>query len=147
MDEEPEVAIVGVDGSDAGVRAAHFAGRRVRDLRMRLVIAHVVPWSAYTVQTAEENEQRRVAKAQETQMAWEQIVQPLVDTLAGEGVQVEGVVRHGHPADTLCELAREHRAAQLVVGRRGHSRVRLLLFGSTPSNLIQIATVPVTVVP
>jgi nucleotide-binding universal stress UspA family protein len=34
-----------------------------------------------------------------------------------------------------------------VVGRVGQSKVRSLLFGSTPGNLIQIAMVPVTVVP
>lgn len=146
-DGEPEVVVVGVDGSEAGVRAAHFAGRHVRDGRARLVVCHVVPWSSFTVQTAEDNEQRRVVKAQETQQAWEQVVQPLVDAVSEEGVTVEGVVRHGHPAETLCAVVGEQGAAHLVVGRRGHSRVRTLLFGSTPSNLIQIATVPVTVVP
>jgi nucleotide-binding universal stress UspA family protein len=62
-------------------------------------------------------------------------------------VKVEGVVRHGHPAETLSDLAREHGADHLVVGRVGQSKVRSLLFGSTPGNLIQIAMVPVTVVP
>lgn len=146
-DEQPEIVVVGVDGSEAAERAAQFAGRHVRDGRARLVVCHVVPWSSFTVQTAEDNEQRRVAKAQETKQAWEQVVQPLLDTVAEEGVAVEGVVRHGHPAETLCAIVGEQGAAHLVVGRRGHSRVRTLLFGSTPSNLIQIATVPVTVVP
>jgi nucleotide-binding universal stress UspA family protein len=57
------------------------------------------------------------------------------------------VVRHGHPAETLCDLGAERGASHLLVGRRGQSRVRTLLFGSTPGNLIQITTVPVTVVP
>lgn len=145
--EEPEVVVVGVDGSPAAARAAHFARRHVRNAQARLVLCHVVPWSSFSVQTVEDNEQRRGAKAQETREAWAQVVQPLVDAATGEGVEVEGVVRHGHPAETLCELVGERGAAHLVVGRRGHSRVRTLLFGSTPSNLIQIATVPVTVVP
>ena len=60
---------------------------------------------------------------------------------------MEGVVRHGHPAQIMCDIARERNADHLVVGRRGLSRVRVLLFGSTPLNLIQMSTVPVTVVP
>lgn len=144
---DPEVIVVGVDGSAAGSRAAHFASRHARGTGARLVICHVVPWSAFTVQTAEENEQRRVVRAQETREAWAQIVQPLIDAVAGEGTEVEGVVQHGHPADSLCEVVREQGAAHLVVGRLGQSRVRSLLFGSMPGSLIQVATVPVTVVP
>ena len=62
-------------------------------------------------------------------------------------MKTEGVVRHGHPAETLSDLAREHGADHLVVGRVGQSKVRSLLFGSTPSSLIQLSPVPVLVVP
>ncbi len=44
-------------------------------------------------------------------------------------------------------LAREHDAAWITVGRVGQSRVRTLLFGSTPSSLIQLSPIPVLVVP
>ena len=141
---QPNTVVVGVDGSEAGERAARFAGRIVRG--GTLVVACVVPWSPFAVQTAEENEQRRASKQRETEDA-HRIVDPLVERFNDEGVQVEGVVRHGHPAETLSDLAREHGADHLVVGRVGQSKVRSLLFGSTPGNLIQIAMVPVTVVP
>ena len=139
--------VVGVDGSEAGERAARFAGRIAAEREAAVVIAYIVPWSPYAVQTAEENEQRHVTKQQETDAARNGIVDPLVAKLAEEGVQVEGLVRHGHPAETLCDLARERGAVHVIVGRRGQSKVRSLLFGSTPGNLIQIADVPVTVVP
>ena len=141
---QPNTVVVGVDGSEAGERAARFAGRIVRG--GTLVVACVVPWSPFAVQTAEENEQRRASKQRETEDA-HRVVDPLVKTFTEEGVKVEGVVRHGHPAETLSDLAREHGADHLVVGRVGQSKVRSLLFGSTPGNLIQIAMVPVTVVP
>ena len=144
---EPEVVVAGVDGSEAGERAARFAAHRARAAGTTLVVAYVVPWSPYAVQTAEENERRSVAKDQEVRDAQQGIVDPLVEALTADGVQAEGVVRHGHPAETLCDIGRERGAGHLVVGRRGQSRVRTLLFGSTPGNLIQIATVPVTVVP
>ena len=141
---QPNTVVVGVDGSEAGDRAARFASRIVRG--GTLVVACVVPWSPFSVQTAEENDQRHARKQRETEEA-HRIVDPLVESFTGEGVKVEGVVRHGHPAETLSDLAREHGADHLVVGRVGQSKVRSLLFGSTPGNLIQIAMVPVTVVP
>jgi nucleotide-binding universal stress UspA family protein len=147
QDSEPEVVVVGVDGSEAGERAAHFAGRHAREGGATLIVAYVVPWSQYAVQTAEENERRPVTKERETREAHATIVDPLVEALVADGVKAEGVVRHGHPAQTLCDLAQERGASHLLVGRIGQSRVRTLLFGSTPGNLIQIATVPVTVVP
>jgi nucleotide-binding universal stress UspA family protein len=143
----PEVVIVGVDGSEAGGRAAHFAAAHVGEQGAQIVVAYVVPWSQYSIQTAEENERRRIAKQQELTDAREMVVEPLVAELAGEDIAVDGIVRHGHPAETLCELAVERGARHIVVGRRGQSKVKSLLFGSTPGNLIQISTVPVTVVP
>ncbi len=142
-----QVIVVGVDGSEAGSRAAHFAAQHARETGDQLVVAYVVPWSPYTVQSAEENDRRRITKQRETEIAQTEIVDPLVSKLTDEGADVEGMVRHGHPAEVLCDIAEQRGAAHVVVGRRGQSRVRSLLFGSTPGNLIQIATVPVTVVP
>jgi nucleotide-binding universal stress UspA family protein len=139
--------IVGVDGSDTGERAARFAQNLARQSEVPLIVAYVVPWSPYAVQTAAENERRHASKVHEVQAAHEQIVDPLVERLRESGLDVAGVVRHGHPAEMLCDIAKEHGSQHIVVGRRGESRVRALLFGSTTGNLIQIATVPVTVVP
>ena len=147
QDTRPEVVVVGVDGSEAGERAARFAGRHAKEGGATLVVVYVVPWSQYAVQTAEENERRPVTKERETREAHAAIVDPLVEQLTADGVKAEGVVRHGHPAQTLCDVGLERGASHLLVGRIGQSRVRTLLFGSTPGNLIQIATVPVTVVP
>jgi nucleotide-binding universal stress UspA family protein len=98
------------------------------------------------VQTAEENEQRRASKQRETEDA-HRIVDPLVDGLHERRRQGRGRGPPRAPAETLSDLAREYGADHLVVGRVGQSKVRSLLFGSTPGNLIQIAMVPVTVVP
>ena len=141
---QPNNVVVGVDGSEAGERAARFASRIVRG--GTLVVACIVPWSPFAVQTHEENEQRHATRQREIEDA-HRVVDPLVEKFAAEGITVQGVVRHGHPAESLSDLAREHGADHLVVGRVGQSKVRSLLFGSTPGNLIQIAMVPVTVVP
>ncbi|GAA4743083.1 universal stress protein [Modestobacter marinus] len=140
--------IVGLDGSEASGRAADAAADAARRHDLRLVLACVVPWSPYSFSTAEENERRAIDKEREAKSARERVLDPAVARLsAAADLTVEGVVRHGHPAETLVALAREHDAAWIIVGRTGQSRVRTLLFGSTPSSLIQLSPIPVLVVP
>ena len=57
------------------------------------------------------------------------------------------MVRHGHVAEALSSLAEERGVTQIFTGRRGRSRLAALIFGSVASTLVQVATVPVTVVP
>ncbi|MCZ2857617.1 universal stress protein [Blastococcus sp. VKM Ac-2987] len=144
----PESIVVGLDGSESSGRAADAAADAARRHDLSLVLACVVPWSPYSFTTAEENERRSVEKARETAAAQERVLDPVIARLSEPGdLAVEGVVRHGHPAETLVALAREHDAAWITVGRVGQSRVRTLLFGSTPSSLIQLSPIPVLVVP
>ncbi len=144
----PASIVVGLDGSEASTRAADAAADAARRHDLRLVLACVVPWSPYAFTTAEENERRSIDKARETAAAHERVLDPVVARLSDDqGLAVDGVVRHGHPAETLVALAREYDAAWITVGRVGQSRVRTLLFGSTPSSLIQLSPVPVLVVP
>ncbi|WP_236829149.1 universal stress protein [Blastococcus sp. KM273128] len=144
----PDSILVGLDGSESSGRAADAAADAARRHHLRLVVACVVPWSPYSFTTAEENERRPVEKEQEATAARERVLDPVVTRLSQAGdLAIEGVVRHGHPAETLVRLAREHDAAWITVGRTGQSRVRTLLFGSTPSSLIQLSPIPVLVVP
>jgi nucleotide-binding universal stress UspA family protein len=144
----PESIVVGLDGSEASSRAADAAADAARHHGLKLVLACVVPWSPYSFATAEENERRSVDKAREEAAARDRVLDPAIDRLSTPGnLEVAGVVRHGHPAETLVTLAREHDAAWITVGRVGQSRVRTLLFGSTPSSLIQLSPIPVLVVP
>ncbi|HSK28088.1 MAG TPA: universal stress protein [Jiangellales bacterium] len=142
----PAVILVGVDQSDGSRRAVEFARDRAREVGAALLIAHVIPWSPYSFTTPEENETRHVRREAELAAAREQVLGPAC-ALVGDGVECTSEARHGHPAETLSSLAREHDAMHVVVGRTGESRLRSMLFGSVPSQLIQIADVPVTVVP
>ena len=144
----PASIVVGLDGSEASLRAADAAADAARRHGLRLVLACVVPWSPYSFTTAEDNERRAVEKEREVQAAQECVLGPVLERLSADGgVEAEGLVRHGHPAETLVRLAQEHDAAWITVGRVGQSRVRTLLFGSTPSSLIQLSPIPVLVVP
>ena len=142
-----DTMLVGIDGSEASRRAAEFAATRARAGRARLVAAYVIEWSPYTFNTPEENEQRHKRREEEIERARTQVLDPLVATLRSSGLEVEGVVRHGHAAQVLSDLAVEHGAAQIFIGRRGISAIAAMLFGSVAGSLVQVSPVPVTVVP
>jgi nucleotide-binding universal stress UspA family protein len=142
-----ESFLIGVDGSDSSHRAADFALAHARAAGARVVVAHVIEWSPFTFNTPDENAQRHRRREEELQRAHDQVLDPLVSQLRTAGLEVEGVVRHGHVAEVLVAVAKEFGASQIFVGRRGHSRIASLLFGSSAGTLVQIAPVPVTVVP
>ena len=141
------VMIVGVDGSKPGERAAAFAANVARAQGANLLIVYVIEWSPYTFNTPEENEMRHKRREEEIESANSNVLEPMLDQLSGGDSEVEGIVLHGHPAKTLNRIARDKGASQIFVGRTGGSGISKLIFGSVASNLVQTATVPVTVIP
>ncbi len=144
----PDSTIVGIDDSDCGRRAALFAAAQAkRGGCAGVTLVFVVEWSPYTIYTHEELETRHQEREAEIQRANSRVLEPLAAELKTLGVEAETVVRHGHPSRALIDVAREIGAQQIVVGRRGRSRLAEIVFGSTASNLVQASPIPVTVVP
>lgn len=142
-----ETLLVGVDGSEGGTRAAKFAAERAKTSGAHLLVAYVIEWSPYTFNTPQENEVRHKRREEEIARAETDVIQPLVDALKKDGISAEGVVRHGHAAEVLSQIAREYKAGQIFIGRRGLSKLQALLFGSVAGSLVQVSPVPVTVIP
>lgn len=142
------VYLVGVDGSDFSDRAITYASERARASGGRVLVAHVIEWSPYTFSTPQENEERHKRREEELGRAHAEIVDPIVTRLREQGLEAEGLIRHGHVADTLLQLAQEHAATCIIVGRSGGSSpLRAKIFGSVASNLVQASDRPVSVVP
>ncbi|MDX2448664.1 MAG: universal stress protein [Desulfobacterales bacterium] len=142
-----DTILIGIDGSKAGEHAVNFAVSQATSANTSLVLAYVVEWSPYTFNTPEENEQRHLRRKEEIKTAKERVLNPILKSLESEGVKTLGVVRHGQVADALLRIAKEQGARQIVVGRIGHSGIKSLLFGSVAAKLIQLADIPVTIVP
>jgi len=143
----PQKVIVGYDGSDAGRSALGFAVDLAKARGAELVLAHVLEWSPYSFLTPEEIEERHTRRKEELERAETAVLAPVVDGLKGEGIAVSTVLRYGHIAETLCKIATDQNASQIVVGRTGHSGLSARLFGSVAGSLAQAAPVPVTIVP
>lgn len=139
--------LVAIDGSEGSLRATNCAVERAKAGKADLVLAYVIEWSPYSFNTPEELAQRHQRREEEIARAHKTVLDPVAASLTDKGVEVETDVRHGHAAETLVELAKEHDAAQIFIGRKGESRMKTLLFGSVAGTLVQISPVPVTVVP
>lgn len=139
--------MVGVDCSECGGRAVEYAAAQAKNSNTRLYIAHIIEWSPFTFSTAEENAERHKRREEELKRAHEEIVNPIVEKLQSEGIDAEGLVRHGHVADTLNALAKSKGVDTIVVGRQGTSMLKAHVFGSVGSRLVQNADCAVTVVP
>jgi nucleotide-binding universal stress UspA family protein len=141
------VYLVGIDGSNCSSRALTYAKERARDSAGKVVVAYVIEWSPFSFSTVEENAERHKRREEELARAQTEVVGPVVEALRAEGLDAEGLVRHGHPADTLARLGKKLEATCIIVGRKGSSPLKAKLFGSVAGSLVQISDRPVSVVP
>lgn len=139
--------LVGVDCSKCSHRALDYAQNRAGASKAQLIVVHVIDWSPYSFNTPQENEERHKRREAELERAHSEIVDPIVESLREKGISARGVIRHGHPAETLNELAQEYGATNIIIGKTGSSRIKSQLFGSVANTLVQISKTPVTVVP
>ena len=142
-----ETILVGIDGTKENRRAVDYAIKEAKPSKAKVILAYVIEWSPYTFQTAEENERRHKRKVEDIQFVHERVLDPMLESLASEGLEITGVVRHGQVADSLIYIAKKQGATDIVVGRIGESGLKTLVFGSVVAKLIQLSHIPVTIVP
>ncbi len=139
--------VVGLDGEGSGDRALAY-GSRLANLigDVEILVVYVIEWSPFSFQTAEENAQRHKRREEEISMAMDRVVTPAVESLTAKNLKAKGVVKHGDVATTLNSVAVENNAAQIIVSRSSEGGFAKRVFGSSTSNLVMSASVPVTVV-
>ncbi len=139
--------VVGYDGSESAGRALEFAVSRAKSQGVSVTVAHVLEWSPYTFLTPEELEERHARRTEEMARAETIVVAPVLEKLQSQGVEATADIKYGHIADTICQIATDSGASQIVIGRTGHSSLTSRLFGSVAGTLAQASPVPVTIVP
>ncbi len=139
--------VVGLDGQSSGAKALDYAQNMAKQMGVcELLVVYVIEWSPFSFQTAEENAERHKRREEEIAVAKERVVEPALKQLKDVGLTATGVVRHGHVADALDAIAKEHQADQIVVGRSTEGGMTARIFGSSTANLVMNASVPVTVI-
>lgn len=139
--------VVGYDGSKSAQAALDFATGLAKAQGGSIVVAHVLEWSPYSFLTPTELEERHKRRGEELKRAEEAVLAPVVAGLSDSGVAVSTALRYGHITETLCSIAKDEGAEQIIIGRTGHSGLSTRLFGSVAGSLAQAAPVPVTIVP
>lgn len=139
--------VVGYDGSKASRRALDFAIERAAAQGGSVMIAHVLEWSPYSFLTPTELEERHARRNEELARAEAALMAPIIKEMSGKGADVDSAIKYGKIADTLCSIADECSATQIIVGRDGESSLSSRVFGSVASTLAQSAPVPCTIVP
>jgi nucleotide-binding universal stress UspA family protein len=139
--------LVACDGSPASGRALKLAIGQAKMSGASILLAHVLEWSPYSFLTPEEIEERHKRRNEEVKRAQTALIEPLLETVKGEGIDVDSIIRYGHVNETLVDIAEKEGVSQMFIGRTGHSSLSKIVFGSVASAMAQIAPVPCTVVP
>ncbi len=142
-----EKFVVAVDGSPGSERALQTAINLAKTAGADVTLVHIIEWSPFSFHTPEELAQRHNRREEELDRAKEAILGSAESAVKAAGLACEAEVRHGHPAETVVEIAQGNNASQIFIGRKGQSKMGSLLFGSVAGSLVQISPVPVTVVP
>lgn len=76
----------------------------------------------------------------------ERAAAPAVQSLLAKGFDVEVLIERGDSAEIVTELAAEREVDVIVMGTRGHSKIRQILLGSTAERVVKYAPCPVLTV-
>lgn len=144
------VIVVGVDGSAASRQALLFAAgeAQLRSAVLRIVSAYDVSRAGYGYAAGLAAGWDLGPLEDRLHEAAEALVKDAADTVAtdlpGPAVHVQTLVVRGRPSRALLQAAEG--AALLVVGGRGEGALTRLMLGSTSTEVVHAAGVPVTVV-
>ncbi len=133
--------VVGVDASDASLRAARFAADEARRRRVPLRIVHAISWPLDSLVVPPTD----LDAAGWLRAGAEALGRRAAAAVDGDDLEIEVSVEEGDPVTALRAASEE---AQLVVlGSRGVGGVTGLLVGSTANGLVAHARCPVVVLP
>lgn len=141
MTTEPDLIVVGVDGSPESVAAltwaAHYGKASGARIRAVLVWHYPSPVGPAPPGVAPESISDEVR---------ETMTRHLTGAIAkgAPEAQIEPLIGYGHPAEVLVDASRE--ADLLVVGSRGHGAFTGMLVGSVSLHCVHHAFCPVVVV-
>jgi nucleotide-binding universal stress UspA family protein len=142
MTQDPRrPVVVGVDASEASLRATRFAADEARRRRVPLQIVHAMSWlmDSLTIPPTGLDAAGQLRAGAATVAQW------AADAVAGDDLEIRTAVEEGDPVAVLRAASAD---AQLVVlGSRGIGGVTGLLVGSTANGLVAHAHCPVIVLP
>lgn len=138
--------LVPIDGSAASHRALTHALAVLGGHKDGLIILVNVQ-SAETLDVSDIS--GVISTAHDRKLAARRSARALREALAmcrAAGIHCDTRAELGPVAETIDRLARELKADQIVTGTRGHGAIGRLLLGSVTTKVVELASVPVTLV-
>ncbi|NNC74828.1 MAG: universal stress protein [Acidimicrobiia bacterium] len=143
---DPNLIVVGVDGSEASQHAASTAVEMARRSGATLHLVTVVrPPEGWWGIVGSPPTPAALTEALED--AQKEILDRVVEHLDLDGVKHETVEDMGDPGRVLAAYCEEQDADLLVVGRRGAGFIERLVIGSVANKVVNDAPCPVLVIP
>jgi nucleotide-binding universal stress UspA family protein len=137
-----QLILVAVDGSKPAERAVkHVIALHSSGMALQVLLLNVQPEWAPPRSREEKREGVQLHLA-----AGERAMRSAKSLLAQAGVPCKSALRIGLAAEHILKLAREKRCHQIVMGTRGRSALAGLVLGSVAMKVLQLASVPVTLV-
>ncbi|WP_435235003.1 universal stress protein [Psychromonas sp. PT13] len=139
--------LVACDGSPASDRALEFAIKQAKIDGAPILLAYIVEWSPYSFMTPQELEERHKHRSHEIKRVQTAVIDPLIESVENQGIKAYSIIRYGKVAKVLADIAKKEEATQLFIGRTGQSSFSARVLGSVAGTMVQISTVPCTIVP
>lgn len=138
--------LVPLDFSECSLGALQYAAWFARRLHLKLILLHVVEPAVYQdnyfgISSAAEQANRKLVEA-----ARKQLTAVAKQSLSPD-VEIEALVRIGHPHSEIPETARALGADLLVLGTHGSAALHPFSMGSTAERVVRVAPCPVLTVP
>lgn len=133
--------LLGVDGSEHALKAAHVAGEMSRCMQADVwVVASFDPIPTYLGQPYLQD--AIVARMQQA----EQVLQPALDAVGETGTSVMSQILEGPPAEAILSVAEVRGVDLIIMGTRGLGRLSGLVLGSQSQKVVAHASCPVLLV-
>ena len=133
------VALDGSAGSRRALMAAMDLGKKY-DARVHLLsVEEHLPAYAATVGEVEE-------ARQEQNIYFAKVQEEAGEVARAYGLEIEGVIRAGHAAETIIRYANEGGFDLIVMGTHGRTGLQHVLLGSVAEKVVRLAPCPVLTV-
>ena len=144
--------LVAVDGSEESDRALAYATNIANATDGSITLIHAVEPDIYDtgggepVSESDRRDRLIIDSFDAAEVEGQEILDEAIEFAAERGQTVSGELRYGQPARIITDYAEEGAFETLYVGHRGRSERTIEFLGSVARDVVEHATVPVTVV-
>lgn len=136
--------LIATDGSEYTKKAVDYGIELANNTGAKLHTIYVIDTRAYgSIPLSSTMEYAYSLLRQEGDMA----IKYVADKAEAAGLEVEGIIAEGHPADEIIKYAEKNSIDIIVMGTLGKSGLERFLLGSVADKLIRNSRIPVIAVP